>query len=62
LRLYIHYRISLGNWLDIGGEVDSGKVEVFDSTTIMLFKKVLKGAALILYRERRRVAPRYLPK
>jgi hypothetical protein len=45
LRLYMHYRISLqGNWLDIGGEVDPGKVEVFDSTTITLFKEVLKGA------------------
>lgn len=45
LRLYVHYRISLkGNWLDIGGEVDPEKVEVFDSTTITLFKAVLKGA------------------
>ena len=44
-RLYIHYRTNLtGNWLDIGGEVDPGKVEVFDSTTITLFKAVLKGA------------------
>lgn len=45
LHLYVHYRISLkGNWLDIGGEVDPEKVEVFDSTTITLFKAVLKGA------------------
>lgn len=45
LRLYIHYRMNLtGNWLDIGGEVDPSKVEVFDSTTITLFKEVLKGA------------------
>jgi hypothetical protein len=45
LRLYIHYRINLtGNWLDIGGEVDPSQVEVFDSTTITLFKAVLKGA------------------
>ena len=37
-RLYMHYKTSLGcNWLDIGGEVDPGKVEVFDSTTITLF-------------------------
>lgn len=45
LRLYAHYRISLkGNWLNIGGEVDPERVEVFDSTTITLFKSVLKGA------------------
>ena len=45
MRLYIHYRTNLtGNWLDIGGEVDPSKVEVFDSTTITLFKAVLKGA------------------
>ena len=45
IKLYLHYRTSLqGNWLDIGGEVDPGKVEVFDSTTITLFKEILKGA------------------
>ena len=45
LRVYSHYRVSLkGNWLNIGGEVDPGKVEVFESTTITLFKAVLKGA------------------
>lgn len=45
LRLYTYYRTSLqGNWLDIGGEVDPGMVEVFDSTTITLFKEILKGA------------------
>jgi len=45
LRAYSHYRVSLkGNWLNIGREVDPGKVEVFDSTTITPFKAVLKGA------------------
>mgnify|MGYP001239168759 CR=1 FL=1 len=44
-RLFSHYKTILqGNWLDIGGEVDPGKVEVFDSTTITLFKEILKGA------------------
>ena len=44
-RLYGHYKTNLqGNWLDIGGEVDSSRVEVFDSTTITLFKEILKGA------------------
>ncbi len=39
------YKTSLaGNWLDIGGEVDPGLVEVFDSTTVTLFKDILKGA------------------
>lgn len=45
MRLYAHYRTRLkGNWLEIGGEVDPQEVEVFDSTTITLFKAVLKGA------------------
>ncbi|MCH6200810.1 hypothetical protein MMU07_14590 [Aquiflexum sp. LQ15W] len=45
MRLYTYYRTSLkGNWLDIGGEVDPSMVEVFDSTTITLFKEILKGA------------------
>jgi hypothetical protein len=44
-KLFSHYSTSLkGNWLDIGGEVDPAKVEVFDSTTITLFKEILKGA------------------
>jgi hypothetical protein len=34
----------VGNWLDIGGEVDPGRVEVFDSSAISLFKDILKGA------------------
>ncbi|WP_339904645.1 hypothetical protein [uncultured Cyclobacterium sp.] len=34
-KLFVYYkRILQGNWLDIGGEVDPGRVEVFDSTTI----------------------------
>jgi hypothetical protein len=33
-RLFGYYKPSLqGNWLDIGGEVDPSRVEVFDSTT-----------------------------
>jgi len=44
-RLFLYYKTSLrGNWLDIGGEVDPGRVEVFDSTTVTLFKEILKGA------------------
>ncbi|MCC5938254.1 MAG: IS4 family transposase [Lunatimonas sp.] len=44
-RLFMYYKTSLGsNWLDIGGEVDPGRVEVFDSTTVTLFKDILKGA------------------
>lgn len=44
-KLYGHYRASLqGNWLNIGGEVDPSRVEVFDSTTVTLFKEILKGA------------------
>ncbi len=44
-KLYKYYKTSLtGNWLDIGGEVDPGQVEVFDSTTVTLFKDILKGA------------------
>lgn len=44
-RLFAHYKKKLqGNWLDIGGEVDPSCVEVFDSTTITLFKEILKGA------------------
>lgn len=43
--LYLHYKTSLqGQWSLIGGEVDPGEVEVFDSTTITLFKDILKGA------------------
>jgi hypothetical protein len=43
--LYIHYKTSLKtNWMPIGGEVDLDQVEVFDSTTITLFKEILKGA------------------
>lgn len=44
-KLYQHYRPVLkGNWLAIGGEVDLSQVEVFDSTTIGLFKDILQGA------------------
>jgi len=44
-KLYQHYKTSLsGNWLEIGGEVDPARVEVFDSTTVTLFKDILKGA------------------
>lgn len=43
--LYSYYRASLvGNWLDIGGEVDLSRVEVFDSSTVTLFKEILRGA------------------
>jgi hypothetical protein len=45
IKLYSYYRTSLvGNWLDIGGEVDPSRVEVFDSSTVTLFKEILKGA------------------
>lgn len=44
-KLFLYYKTVLhGNWLDIGGEVDPGRIEVFDSTTITLFKDILKGA------------------
>lgn len=43
--LYLHYKTSLKtNWGLIGEEVEPGEVEVFDSTTITLFKDILKGA------------------
>ena len=43
--LYLHYKTTLKtNWGPIGGEVDLDQVEVFDSTTITLFKEILKGA------------------
>lgn len=43
--LFTYYkRVLQGNWLDIGGEVDPSRVEVFDSTTVTLFKDILKGA------------------
>jgi hypothetical protein len=43
--LYLHYKAAIkANWLPIGGEVDPSEVEVFDSTTITLFKEILKGA------------------
>ncbi len=43
--LYIHYRASFcRHSLPIGGQVDPMKVELFDSTTITLFKEILKGA------------------
>jgi hypothetical protein len=43
--LYMHYKASLKtNWLPIGDEVDPAEVEVFDSSTITLFKEILKGA------------------
>lgn len=44
-KLFAHYKPVLqGNWLDIGGEVDPSRVEVFDSTTVTFFKNILKGA------------------
>lgn len=44
-KLYQYYKTSLsGNWLELGGEVDPARVEVFDSTTVTLFKEILKGA------------------
>ncbi len=43
--LYLHYKVVLKTQLgDIGGEVDPALVELFDSTTITLFKDILKGA------------------
>ncbi len=43
--LHLYYKSRLtGNWLAIGGEVDPSRVELFDSTTITLFKEILKGA------------------
>jgi hypothetical protein len=44
-QLYLYYKDRLsGNWLSIGGEIDPGRVEIFDSSTISLFKEILKGA------------------
>jgi len=44
-RLYQHYQTQLkAQVMPIGGEVDPFDVEVFDSTTITLFKEILKGA------------------
>lgn len=43
--LYLHYKSVITTPLgDIGGEVDPSLVEIFDSTTITLFKDILKGA------------------
>jgi len=44
--LYQYYKPSLAPSfaLPIGGEVNPNKVEIFDSTTITLFKEILKGA------------------
>lgn len=43
--LYLHYKTSLKtNWGLIGEEVEPGDVEIFDSTTVTLFKDILKGA------------------
>jgi hypothetical protein len=47
LKLYFHYRTYLQEntfSLPIGNEIHAGRVEVFDSTTITLFKEILKGA------------------
>jgi hypothetical protein len=45
MALYLHYKSSLKtNWSPIGDEVDLYEVEVFDSTTVTLFKEILKGA------------------
>lgn len=45
MKLYLHYKSCLqSNYLPIGAEVDLSQVEVFDSTTVTLFKEVLKGA------------------
>lgn len=47
LKLYMHYKSYLlenSFSLPIGGEVEASKVEVFDSTTVTLFKEILKGA------------------
>jgi hypothetical protein len=47
LNLYGHYKSYLKAStfsLPIGGEVDAGRVEIFDSSTITLFKEILKGA------------------
>lgn len=45
MSLYLHYKSSLKRHKGlIGGEVDPIEVEVFDSTTITLFKEILKGA------------------
>ncbi len=42
--LYLHYQVALKtNWGPIGDEVDLAQIEVFDSTTITLFKEILKG-------------------
>ena len=44
-KIYAYYKPSLaGNLKDIGGEVDPGWVEVFDSSTVTLFKDILKVA------------------
>ena len=47
VNLYKHYKSYLNTTtfsLPIGGEVAGEKIEVFDSTTITLFKQILKGA------------------
>jgi hypothetical protein len=46
-KMYAHYRPYLSDSylaMGINGEVDPEKVELFDSTTITLFKEILKGA------------------
>jgi hypothetical protein len=41
---YKSYLLENSFSLPIGGEVEASKVEVFDSTTVTLFKEILKGA------------------
>ncbi len=44
-KLYSYYRTELKTFhLPIGGEVSAGDVDIFDSTTITLFKDIVKGA------------------
>ncbi len=44
-KLYSHYRTELRTFhLPIGGEVSAGHVYIFDSTTVNLFKDIVKGA------------------
>ena len=61
--LHMHYKSYLlenSFSLPIGGEVDASRVEVFDSTTITLFKEILKVAGRkTKATKRKRVASRH---
>jgi hypothetical protein len=61
--LYLHYKDVLKtNWMPIGKEIATFKIEVFDSTTITLFKEILKGAGRSPIEGKKKGVSKYLLK